>query len=195
MRPTKDADSDVGLALAPLQSRDDSDDGPTTGPPQSPGGTSRRPGPVGATCALGSTRQPHRVQLVRPPRAAGPSPGTRAGQALQRVILGSYTPAAGRPSSPGPSGHDTDINSASRNLTDIFYLQSSCGRFIFSVEYSWNHSPISATLSRAQQSQQTGHAIQHSASSRNFSTLPLISFLSPLHPPNIRRAKALAPSA
>ena len=134
MRATKDADSDVGLALAPLQSRDDSDDGPTTGPLQSPGGTSRRPGPVGATCALGSTRQPHRVQFVRPLRAAGPSPGTRAGQVLQLDILGSYSPAAGRPSSPGPSGHNTDINSASQNLTDIFYLQSSCGRFIL----AWN---------------------------------------------------------
>ena len=38
-RATKDADSDVGLATAPLQSWDDSDDGPTTGPLQSPGGS------------------------------------------------------------------------------------------------------------------------------------------------------------
>ena len=35
-------------------------------------------------------------------RAAGPSPGTRTGQVLQLAILGSYSPAAGRPRSPGP---------------------------------------------------------------------------------------------
>ena len=44
MRATKDADSGAGTAIVPLQSWDDSDDGPTTGPLHLPGGTSRRPG-------------------------------------------------------------------------------------------------------------------------------------------------------
>ena len=100
-RATKDADSDAGLAIAPLQSWDDSDDGPITGPLQSPGGTSRRPDPLAPLAPSARPGNPTKFSQSDRcgPRARAPVPG-RA-----KYFNSSHSVAI--PQRPGDSAHPT----------------------------------------------------------------------------------------
>ena len=130
---------------------DDSDDCPTTGPLQYPGGTSRRPGPDWRHSAPSADRQPHRVQSVRPPGpwARAPVPGRdKYFNSPHSVVIPQRPGDPGRPGLLPLSPAGLCIS----NLTDSFALLV-LGRLKINRRIFWDHHSISATTSRALQSQ------------------------------------------
>ena len=127
-RATKDADSDAGLAIAPLQSWDDSDDGPITGPLQSPGGTS---------LLAAQTRWRHlrpRLDPATPPSSVSPrAPVPGRVEHFNSPHLVTIPQRPGDPARPGLQPQPRTLTRQLK-LDQLFYHQSSCDCNIFSAE-------------------------------------------------------------